>query len=293
MGGLFLYFCVKKFVMKNQHSKIIIIIIVLLSIASITFSHYVPNLTFEVRNRFSSVIVPIQKGINSVGMFFVQNAMNSSDLKEANNRIKSLEKQIASLSETVNLYKTKAYEADRLRKLYSLSDEYDVYPKIAARVIAKDTDEWFQIFKIDKGSRDGIKIDMNVLSDKGLAGIISSVGYNYSIVRAIIDDESRVSAMTQHSLEGCMVEGDIVLYKRNRLKLTGIDMNTAVVDGDKIVTSNISSKFLPNILIGYATDIYVNDNQLSKSGSLIPVTDFRNLTEVLVITRLKEDSIKN
>ena len=70
-------------------------------------------------------------------------------------------------------------------------------------------------------------------------------------------------------------------------------MSTAVVDGDKIVTSNISSKFLPNILIGYATDIYVNDNQLSKSGYLIPVTDFRNLTEVLVITRLKSESIKD
>ena len=99
--------------------------------------------------------------------------------------------------------------------------------------------------------------------------------------------------MTQHSFEACMVEGDITLYKNNRLKLTGIDMNTAVVDGDKIVTSNISSKFLPNILIGYATDIYVNDNQLSKSGYLIPVTDFNNLTEVLVITRLKSDSIKD
>ena len=70
-------------------------------------------------------------------------------------------------------------------------------------------------------------------------------------------------------------------------------MSTAVVDGDKIVTSNISSKFLPNILIGYATDIYVNDNQLSKSGYLIPVTDFRNMTEVLVITRLKSESIKD
>ena len=70
-------------------------------------------------------------------------------------------------------------------------------------------------------------------------------------------------------------------------------MATAVVDGDKIVTSNISSKFLPNILIGYATDISVNDNQLSKSGYLIPVTDFRNLTEVLVITRLKSESIKD
>lgn len=279
--------------MKNQHSKIIIIIVVLLSIASITFSHYVPGVTLGVRNAFSSVIVPIQKGINNVGMIFVRRAMNTTDLKEANEKIKILEAQVASLSESNNLLKAKSYEADRLRALYDLGNEYDIYPKTVARVISKDTDEWFQVFKIDKGTKDGIKVDMNVLSSKGLCGIVSSVGYNYATVRSIIDDESRVSSMTQHSFESCMVEGDITLYKNNRLRLTGIDMSTAVVDGDKIVTSNISSKFLPNILIGYATDIYVNDNQLSKSGYLIPVTDFRNLTEVLVITRLKSESIKD
>ena len=279
--------------MRNQHSKILIIIVVLVSIATITFSHYLPMLSLGVRNTFSSFLVPVQKGINNVGMIFVRMAMNSTDLKEANERINILEQQIASLSEANNLLKTKSYEVERLRELYKLSDEYDIYPKVAARVISKDTDEWFQVFKIDKGSKDGIKVDMNVLSNKGLCGIVSSVGYNYSTVRSIIDDESRVSAMIQHSLEGCMVEGDITLYRKNRLKLTGIDINAAVVDGDKIVTSNISSKFLPNVLIGYATEIYVNDNQLSKSGYVIPVTDFKNITEVLVLTRLKSDSIKD
>lgn len=279
--------------MKNQHSKILIIIVSILSVASIAFSHYTPKFSEPLRNVFSSVIVPIQKGINKMGMFFVNKAIFSSDLNEANRRIVELEAEVASLSETVNLLKAKSYEVDRLRKLYDLGDQFDIYDKIAARVISKDTDEWFQVFKIDKGSKDGIKVDMNVISANGLCGIVSSVGYNYATVRSIIDDESRVSAMTQHSLEGCMVEGDITLYEKNRLRITGIDMNTAVVDGDKIVTSNISSKFLPNIMIGYASGIYVNDNQLSKSGYLIPVTDFRNLTEVIVIKKLKADFIKD
>ena len=279
--------------MKNRQSKILIIIVVMLSMATIVFSHYMPGISFSVRNIFSSVIVPVQKGINNVGMFFVKKTMDSTDLKEANDRIKILEAEVASLSETNNTLRAKAYEADRLRELYELSDEYDFYNKVAARVIAKDTDEWFQVFKIDKGTRDGIKVDMNVLSSRGLCGIVISVGYNYATVRSIIDDESRVSAMTQHSLESCMVEGDITLYNSNRLRLTGIDMNAAIVDGDKIVTSNISSKFLPNILIGYADNVQVNENQLSKSGYIIPVTDFKNLTEVLVITQLKSDSMRN
>ncbi|MBQ7743729.1 MAG: rod shape-determining protein MreC [Lachnospiraceae bacterium] len=279
--------------MKNRQSKIFIIIVILLSIATIVFSHYMPQMAFSVRNVFSSFIVPVQKGINNVGMIFVKRSMDSTDLKEANERIRILEAEVASLSEANGVLRAKSYEADRLRELYGLSDEYDQYKKIAARVIAKDTDEWFQVFKIDKGTHDGVKVDMNVLSSKGLCGIVTSVGYNYAIVRSIIDDESRVSAMTEHSLESCMVEGDITLYKNNRLRITGIDMNAAIVDGDKIVTSNISSKFLPNILIGYANDVTVNENQLSKSGYIIPVTDFKNITEVLVITQLKSDSMRD
>lgn len=277
--------------MKNQQSKIFILIVVVMSVASITFSHYMPSLSVPIRNAFSFFVVPMQDRINRFGGVLVNIFGDRQTLDEANLKIEELEDMIASMSETINTLRAKSYENDRLRKLYDLSDEYSQYDKIACRVIAKESGDWFQVFKIDKGYRDGIKVDMNVLSDKGLCGIVTDVGYNYSTVRSIIDDESRVSSMTQHSLESCMVEGDITLYNTNRLRLTGIRVGSTVVDGDRIVTSNISSKFLPNLLIGYATDIVINDNQLSKSGYCIPVTDFNNISEVLVITRLKSDSM--
>ena len=48
--------------------------------------------------------------------------------------------------------------------------------KVAARVIAKDSGNWFQIFRIDKGSADGIKVNMNVMAGGGLVGIVTDVG---------------------------------------------------------------------------------------------------------------------
>ncbi len=60
-------------------------------------------------------------------------------------------------------------------------------------------------------------------------------------------------------------------------------------DGDRIVTSNISSKFLPGILIGYAADMTTDQNRLTKSGYLIPAAHFDSLQEVLVITTPKEE----
>ena len=67
------------------------------------------------------------------------------------------------------------------------------------------------------------------------------------------------------------------MYKRQVLR-----------DGDQIVTSNISSKFLPGILVGYAADVSVDPDHLTKSGYLIPAADFDNLQEVLIITDIKE-----
>ena len=66
-----------------------------------------------------------------------------------------------------------------------------------------------------------------------------------------------------------------------------MDSQGKVVEGDKIVTSNISDKYLPGILIGYISVIETDTNKLTKSGQLVPAVDFEHLKEVLVITEKK------
>ena len=70
--------------------------------------------------------------------------------------------------------------------------------------------------------------------------------------------------------------------KISLVKLTDADNKVTV--GDKVVTSEISNRFL---LIGYVSEIGMDSNNLTKSGSITPVVDFRHLHEVLVITQLK------
>ena len=67
-----------------------------------------------------------------------------------------------------------------------------------------------------------------------------------------------------------------------------MDSADKVVEGDKIVTSNISDKYLPNILIGYINVLNVDANNITKSGQLTPAVDFEHLEEVLVIMQLKQ-----
>lgn len=162
------------------------------------------------------------------------------------------------------------------------------YNKIGARVIARDSEKWFQVFRINKGSSDGVAVDMNVVADGGLVGIVTDVGANYATVRSIIDDSSRVGAMSVDSSYNCIVAGDLTLYEQGRLKLTDFSKDAVLKDGDQIITSNISTKFLPGILIGYAVDVTIDPDHLTQSGYLIPAANFDNLQEVLILTDLKD-----
>ena len=59
--------------------------------------------------------------------------------------------------------------------------------------------------------------------------------------------------------------------------------------GEQIVTSHISDKYLQGLLIGYVSEINVDANNLTRSGYITPVVDFKNLQEVLVITTTKAE----
>ena len=130
---------------------------------------------------------------------------------------------------------------------------------------------------------------MAVLAQGGLAGIITSVGPSSSRVMAIIDDDSNITSMSMSMKESCMVSGDLELYEEGRLRLMYADKDASITEGDKIVTSNISTKYLPGLLIGYVDEIETDANNMTKSGTIIPYVDFTHLDTVLVITTLKNN----
>lgn len=264
-----------------------VVCVLLIGITTITDSWLAP-----LRTGVGYFLIPIQSGVNKVGSALYNDIVDFTTLKTALADNEALKKEVSDLTEINNRLMSERFELERLRQLYELDQEYLQYRKVAARVIANDTGDWFQIFRINKGSADGISVGNNVMAGGGLVGIVTDVGANYATIRSIIDDSSRVSAMAMQSGDTCIVGGDLTLYKEGRLRITNIKKNADIKEGDRIVTSNISPSFLPGILVGYAADINVDSNQLTSSGYLIPVAGFDNLQEVLIITQVKENGDK-
>lgn len=275
--------------MESKRSKYILIALTVFCVLLIGLTSIHDEWLTPLRTGVGYFLIPVQSGVNAVGSSIYDEIMDYSKLREAMKENKEMKELITQLTEENTRLQAEEFELKRLRQLYDLDQEYGQYHKVGARVIANDSSNWFQVFRIDKGSKDGIAVDMNVVAGGGLVGIVTDVGANYATVRSIIDDSSRVSGMAMQSGDSCIVAGDLTLFKEGRLRITNVLKEGDLKEGDKIVTSNISSVFLPGLLIGYAAEITNDTNNVTKSGYLIPAAEFDSLQEVLVITELKTD----
>ena len=238
----------------------------------------------------SVTVIPMQKGINQIGTWLGDICDNFDTLQQVRKENEKLQTKVDELITENNNLQEEKYELERLQALYKLDQNYAEYEKTGAHVIAKDSGNWFSTFTIDKGSNDGIKVDMNVMAGSGLVGIVIKTGPTWSTVRSIIDDSSNVSGMSLSTSDKCMVRGDLSLIKDGKIRFEQMENNENKVQvGDQIVTSHISPKYLQGILIGYISEITVDSNNLTRSGYITPVVDFKNLQEVLVITTTKAD----
>ncbi|EXG86824.1 rod shape-determining protein MreC [Lacrimispora sp.] len=278
--------------MESKRSKYVLIALTVFCVLLIGLTSIHDEWLTPLRTGVGYFLIPVQSGVNAVGSAIYDEIIDYTKLHDALNENKEMKEIITQLTEENTRLQAEEFELKRLRQLYSLDQDYGQYTKVGARVIANDSSNWFQIFRIDKGSKDGIAPDMNVVAGGGLVGIVTDVGANYATVRSIIDDSSRVSGMAMQSGNSCIVAGDLTLFKEGRLRITNVLKESDVKDGDKIVTSNISSVFLPGILVGYASGITNDTNNVTKSGYLIPAANFDSLQEVLVITKLKADMMK-
>jgi len=236
------------------------------------------------------LLVPMQTGISEIGIYLSGRSKELGHIRDLLAENERLRHHIANLeNENLRLQQDR-YELNNLRELFLLDAKYDEYEKVGARIIARDPGNWFHSFTINKGYEDGLAVDMNIIAGSGLVGRIIRVGPNWSKVTTIIADNSNVSGQVLATEDNLIVKGNLELYAEGVVEFEQlIDIADRVGPGDKVVTSYISDKYLPNILIGYISSIHRDANNLTRSGRLTPAVDFERLNEVLVILELKQN----
>ncbi len=237
------------------HPKYIYIFLSIVCALLVVLSFKFSNQFTDFKTMVGDFISPMQGGINKVGKFI----SDKTDLLTSKEKLleenKQLKEKIDALNYDNKILASENSNLDNYRELYKLDQQYPDYPKVVATVIGRDGNNWFNLFTIDKGRDDGVDVDMNVIAGNGLVGIVSEAGRHYAKVRSIIDDKSNVSAMFEKTGETCNVKGNMKSIYKGFIDITMISNNAEAKDGDSVVTSRISDKFLPGLLVGYISGI--------------------------------------
>lgn len=269
--------------------RYLLLLVTALCVGMILTTYYTNVLNGPLSGFANYIVIPFQDGVSKAGEWLIKREQLVSDIKELQKENEALRQENEELSVTNNALLQEKHELTELRNLYQLDQTYADFPKTGCRIIAKENGSWYHSFVIDKGSEDGLSVDMNVLADGGLVGRITYIGRHWSRVQAVIDDNSNVSATVLSSQKNLIVSGNLTLYEEGTISFSELaDPDDLVQVGDSVVTSNISDKYLPGILIGYISEIQTDSNNLTKSGRITPAVDFSRLDTVLVIQKLKQ-----
>jgi len=270
-------------------AKYVLLVLTILCIIMMVLSYATDILDGPPQAIAGYTVIPFQKGISYIGSWMFDRSESLKELEELRLENEELRSKVDELTVEINGLTQDKYELAQLRQLKALDERYSEYPTVGARVIGKDTGSYYSTFLIDKGTNDGLTIDMNVMAGSGLVGIITTVGPNWATVRSIIDNESNISSMVLNTSDIMMVSGNLELYSDGYINFSDLrDTDNEVSQGDQIVTSSISNKYLPGILVGYISEINDDANGLTKSGLVTPAVDFEHLDIVLVITEKKQ-----
>ena len=267
--------------------KYILLILTIICLVSLVITYSRGDTIGVYKTAVSKLFSPISNAITGIGDHFSEKKKLNADKEELQARIDQLEEENRLLLEQLKKYQSDYYSLNEMKSLLEIKDEFASYPMVGAKVIAKENGNWFSKFTINRGSNDGIEKDMNVIAAGGLAGIVTQVGPDYAVVTSILDDQMNVSAIGRTSRASCMVMGDIDAMSEGYIRLMYMKKDADIREYDEIITSPTSSKYLPDLTIGYAVLLQTDPNNMTMSGYLIPAVDFENIENVMVIMKRK------
>jgi rod shape-determining protein MreC len=259
--------------------------IISLSVQSSTF-------TLTLEGIGSALIMPFQKGYDSIQGGVHRIWAGFTELNDVRNQLqKTREKLQRYESMTEELSEIKR-ENERLRSLMGLKERIP-YETIPASIISKDPDNWFRTLIINRGSRDGIKINMPVIAfrndEKAVVGKIIEVRHSISRIVPIISPDMKLGVMIQESRFPGLLSG---LTSSSNLCVVDYVSRAAVIKyGDVIITSGQGGVFPSGLIVGTVIKGEVLESSAYQRAIIKPVIDYDLVEEVFIVKKEPDNEI--
>lgn len=270
-------------------SGILVLAIIIGLIQIIGITGWGGTVLFPVSAASREVLAPLQKGLDSVVVGvndFIGYFQDNKGLRQEN---EELLRKLDLKDEEIYKLREQEFENKRLHDLLDYRNEKtDNYELALARVIGRDPSNWYNTVIIDKGLKNGLKINMPVVTHKGLVGTIVSVSDNSAEVLLILNGDGAVGAHVAENRTPAVVIGN---SRTDNLQMIHLPHDAEIEPGQTITTSGLGVLYPKGIRIGYVLEVKANPNGLTKTANIKPYVDFDRLEEVLVILQVKNPEI--
>jgi rod shape-determining protein MreC len=228
----------------------------------------------------------VRGGIDAVGSFVSQTVLSVRELSTLREEYDELSSRIARYEQLERSSAEIRQENARLKEQLGFSESL-IYRHIPAKIIARDPDNLYSAFVINKGRRDGLNTDMPIIAFQdgmqALVGKVVQAGFVESLIMPLYDTSSYVSARFSESRYEGIVEGqgryEDPLLMRFIRRQAGEDIQF----GDMVISSGMGRLYPPDVNIGRITNVIVHESENSIDVELEPSIDFSRLEYVFVI----------
>jgi rod shape-determining protein MreC len=215
-----------------------------------------------------------------IGLSFSGNVEELQELDDLQRRNAELETALARLQAEVVPLREISIDYNRLAALVGYTSSTQNVEYLSADVINRDTSRSLRTININKGSRDGVRVGMPVVTELGLVGRIINVGSTFSRVELITSDDSYISARLQTSRE----EGSVVGRSETSMEMIMLPLNANAQAGDLVLTSGLGGFLPPDLVIGQVESVRRSEAASEQEAVVRSLIDFNRLEIVLVIT---------
>lgn len=230
----------------------------------------------------NKLILPIQNGLTYLKNKVSKNNTFFENINELKQENEQLKEENENLSEKLRELEIIKAENNTLREYANLVDQYAEYTAIPAYIIEKDISNLSDTMVINVGTANGIKENMPVIAAEGLVGYVISVTENSAKVQPIINSASSTSGIISTTRDNVIIKS--ILGSNSTLKVTYIESEANIIEGDTIETSGIGGIYPKGILIGTVKEVINTKNITNRYAIIETAVNFSKLATVLVIT---------
>ncbi len=230
------------------------------------------------------IIIPLQKsasGMTENVKDSLPSTKTSAELEKENSRLTEENRQYREM--LVEYYDLKE-QNELLLKFYDIKEEHDDYKLVAAKVIARNPNENFYEFVIDKGNTNNIVVGCPVVTSDGLIGQVCAVSETSCTVRTVLSPDIQVSVWDKKTKDGGIISGTPVNADLGLTIMRNVSAQNKMTEGDLIVTTGTGGIFPPDLIVGAVSKMTYDEYDGTPIAIIQPYEDIQNLTAVAVIT---------